>query len=213
MQTYCANKLDIKGSEKEVKDFLKDFSSSINNFSMFQIVDCPTSVLNFEEWTIRNWGTNGDIFKCSSYSEVMSSYEESNGVVTVSIYYYTKDTPNETFVKKASKIYRNLYFIISYYEADVLCTGKTTFKKGIDEDGADYYELEEGNRDESTIDVYEFAVQENLMSLDELSEAIKNSTPIVKNHFKTKEVEEDDLVLDFNVIKQEYLDNLKKGDE
>jgi hypothetical protein len=212
MQSYCVNKLDIKGSEKEVKNFLNDFSSSIINFSMFEIVDCPASVVTFENWAIRNWGTNGDIFNCSSYSEVMSSYEENNGVVKVSIYYYTKDTPNETFVKRASKIYPKLTFIISYYEPNVLCTGKTTYKKGIDEDGADYYEVDEENRDATTIYVYEFAMKENLISLDELSEAVRSSSSIVKNYFKIDK-EEDDLVLDFNVIKQEYLDNLSKGDD
>jgi hypothetical protein len=211
MNEKCFNRLYIKGEESAIKDFLKDFHTG-EKFSMELIV--PYNYNFSETWKYKNWGTTHDIFNCSSMNEVMGSYKEENNEGRVSMTYSTAEIPNETFCKKASKLYPELIFVLTFYEPTCLFAGRTTFKKGYESSNQSiFYELNDDNQDkfdESLINIYDFAIEEDFTSVTELATPLKKVSQKVKSHFYHKN--EEGIVLDFEELKQEYI-NEHEGDK
>ena len=201
MQEICINRLDIKGNKDSILSFLKGFYSEENGFSMCCIVPYGTCINN--TWKIINWGTTKDIFESNTYEEVINSFL--NNQVTIN--YLTQDTPNEAFCRKASKVYDDLTFSLSYYEPTSLFAGKTSYKKGEEiESKTEFYEVDNTDKDDSIIRIYDFAIKEGFTTLSDIMEPLSKTSSIVREHFyKQEEVDEENLVLDFNTLKEEYI--------
>lgn len=206
MNEVCINRLDIKGKEENIKEFLNDFKSD-NGFKMENIV--PYNCNFSDTWRHTYWGPAKELFNCSSYSEVMGSYKEEDNQGVVSITYSTLEVPNEVFCQRASKKYPELIFKITYYEPTELFAGRSAYKNGYEIPlQSKFYERDEEDLDDSIIHVYEFAIEEDFTSVAELINPLKRASEKVRNHFQRKV--EEDIVLDFNDLRKEYLEN---GDE
>lgn len=215
MQEICINRLDISGSENDIKTFLRDFHSEERGFVMESLV--PYDYNQSDTWRYSHWGTINDIFECSSYQEVINTFEDKNNVCKVVINYLTIQTPNEVFCKKVSKLYPKVKFVLTYYEPTQLFAGKSSYKQGyelIDENK--YLEIEDEDKDDSIIRIYDFAIKENFTTLEELAEPLRRTSKNVQDYFYKKLDEEEDIVFDFNSLREEYMSeniNIPKGDD
>lgn len=215
MQEVCNNKLEIKGSKKDILEFLYDFENqSTCSFRMSEIYNCPKNLLKYEEWTINNWGTKGEAFNTDTMNKVISSIVKEGDYYVACINYQTKEIPNELFCKKVSRKYTSLTFTLYYYEPNALFAGKTSYCKGLElSQVTEFYENDVLNNDNDIIDFYEFAFNNKFITADELIQKISNLSGYVRKHFyaKINMEEENNIVLDFNTLKAEYL--AEKGDE
>lgn len=200
MQEVCINRLNISGQEDNIKAFLNDFHSKDYGFSMACIV--PYNYNMSEAWRHSNWGTINDIFECDSMAEVLGTYTEENLIGTVTMKYCTVIVPNEVFIKKASRIYKNLKFTITYFEPSEIFAGRTVFENGLEVlSQSIFYELDEDELDKSLIDVYEFAIIEDFTSVSKLAKPLSKAPEKVKEHFNNKQ---EDIVLNFEDLQREY---------
>jgi hypothetical protein len=145
MANYCSNQLKILGDEEELQEFMKAFASKNkrkdNIFSFESIVPIPQNIYRgnigkeeiekygrencWYDWCLRNWGT-----KWNPYPDTCNiDYDEQEeGIVELS--FDTAWSPCTTFIKNASKKFKDLTFLLKYEEVGMRFTGIAKAKKG-----------------------------------------------------------------------------------
>lgn len=209
MSNICINTLTIKGTKQNIINFLNNFHSEEHGFKMNSFISNQNEELeNFHEKYTK------DIFESSSYKQVISSYIEDRNIGKVQLSYLTYEKANIDFIKTVSCIYKTLEFEIKYFEQISLVAGKSIFHSGVLLPNSIEYHKNNNDKN-SIIDVYKFAINNSLITTEELMNLLEKHPSSIKNHFFDNTLD-DDCILDFNNIKEEYMTKniaIPKGDE
>lgn len=135
MANICENNLIILGDGKQLKEFSKKTQTKKLVFTLEKLVPTPKAYLKKEDerwydWRVKNWGTKWDVYPDSA-SRDDYDYETDN---EINIDFDTAWAPPLEWLKKVSKIFKKLIFVIHYKETGMGFEGIAKAVKGKLED-------------------------------------------------------------------------------
>lgn len=131
MANICENNLRILGDEKQLKEFGKKTQTKKTAFTLEKLLPTPKIYLKkgderWYDWRLKNWGTKWDVYP-DSVSRDDNDYE-------INIDFDTPWGPPLEWLKRVSKIFKKLTFIIHYKETGMGFEGVARAKGGKLED-------------------------------------------------------------------------------
>lgn len=131
MANYCENNLSISGDGKELKEFNKKTQTKKLVFTLEKLVPTPKEYLKkgderWYDWRKKEWGTKWDVYPDS----VSKDFDDDR----IDISFDTAWSPPLEWLKKASKIFKNLFFRIHYKEEGMGYEGVAKVNNGKLED-------------------------------------------------------------------------------